>query len=199
MNRSEVPNINISQVEQPQLPLSMHPRKFTVWLFIVSIVMMFAAWTSAYIVAQADGAGQPVELPSIFAISTALLVLSSFTMHAAYRAAKKDNLLQLRLFTVLTFVLGIAFLVGQLQGFSGLVANNVHFVGGSSIDSFTFVLPFMHGVHILAGLIFLLIILVKVFKDKVHSKNLVTMEMCTTFWHFLDGLWLYLFLFLQFN
>jgi cytochrome c oxidase subunit 3 len=191
--------INMMHEEQPQLPLSMHPKKFIVWLFIVSIVMMFAGWTSAYIVAQADGAGQAVELPSIFGITTGLLLISSFTMHAAYRAAKKDNLMQLKLFTVLTFVLGVAFLVGQLQGFGKLVDQNVYFVGGTAIDSFTFVLPFMHGVHIIAGLIFLLVVLVKVFKYKVHSKNMVSMEMCSTFWHFLDGLWLYLFLFLQFN
>lgn len=197
--KSQNLDINIVQEEQPQLPLAMHPKKFIVWLFIVSIVMMFAGWTSAYIVAQADGAGQPVELPSLFTISTAVLVLSSFSMHAAYRAAKKDNLVQLRLFTILTFVLGVAFLVGQLVGFGKLTQQGVFFVGGTSIDSFTFVLPFMHGVHIIAGLIFLLILLVKVFRYKVHSKNMLSIEMCATFWHFLDGLWLYLFLFLQFN
>lgn len=197
--KSQNLDINITQAEQPSLPLSMHPKKFIVWLFIVSSIMMFAGWTSGYIVAQSDGAGQAVELPSLFGITTGMLVLSSISMHLAYRSAKKDKLLQLRVFTVITFVLGLLFMVGQYYAFGQLVDQDVFFVGGSAIDSFTYVLPFMHGVHIIAGLIFLLFILVKVFRYKVHSKNMLSMEMGTTYWHFLDGLWLYLFLFLQFN
>lgn len=192
-------NIHITQAEQQELPLSMNPRKFILWLFIVSIVMMFAAWTSAYIVAQAEGIGRGISMPSLFTITTGLLLVSSVSMHLAYRAAKKDNLLQVKLFSSLTFLLGLAFLIGQFAGFGQLVDGNVYFVGGNAIDSFTYVLPFMHGVHILAGLIFLLIVLVKAYRYKVHSKNMLSIEMCSTFWHFLDGLWLYLFLFLQFN
>ena len=170
-----------------------------VWLFIVSIVMMFAGWTSAYIVAQADGAGTSAELPSIFTVSTVLLVLSSVSMHLAYRSGKKDNLGQIKLFTGITFVLGVGFLILQLQGFGTLINQDVFFVGGTAIDSFTYVLPFMHGLHIIAGLIFLIVILFKAYKYKVHSKNILSLEMCATFWHFLDGLWVYLFFVLQFN
>ena len=192
-------NINLGQVEEAKLPLAMNPKKFILWLFIVSIVMLFAAWTSAYIVAQAEGAGRPIQLPPIFGYSTLLLIFSSISMHFTYRAAKKDQLSLLRIFSSITFVLGVGFLAGQLIGFEQLVASNVYFVGGSSIDSFTFVLPFMHGLHIVAGLIFLLIVLVQSFRYKVHSKNMLSIELCATFWHFLDGLWLYLFLFLTFN
>lgn len=194
-----IQNINISQPEQPQLPLAMNPKKFILWLFIVTIVMLFAAWTSAYIVAQAEGAGGPISLPSLFGYTTGLLLLSSISMHLAYRAAKKDQLGLLRIFSTITFILGIGFLAGQLLGFEQLIASNVYFVGGSAVDSFTYVLPFMHGLHIVAGLLFLLVILVQSFRYKVHSKNILSMELCATFWHFLDGLWLYLFLFLTFN
>lgn len=194
-------NLNIMHTteEEPRQPLSMHPQKFIVWLFIVSIIMMFAGWTSAYIVAQADGAGSSVELPSIFTVSTVLLVLSSVSMHLAFRSARFDNIEQVKVFTAITFVLGLVFLILQFQGFDSLIEQDVFFVGGTAIDSFTYVLPFMHGVHILAGLIFLLVVLVKAYRYKVHSKNMMSMEMCSTFWHFLDGLWVYLFFFLQFN
>ncbi len=192
-------NLNLTQAEQAQAPLSMHPQKFIVWLFIVTTVMMFAGWTSTFIVAQADGAGMAVELPGVFTVSTVLLVLSSISMHLAYRSGKKDNIGQVKAFTAATFILGVIFLVLQFQGFDSLKANEVEFVGGTVIDSFTYVLPFMHGLHITAGLIFLLVVLVKAFRYKVHSRNMASMEMCATFWHFLDGLWLYLFFFLQFN
>ena len=185
--------------EQPQLPLSMHPKKFIVWLFIVSIVMMFAGWTSTYIVAQADGTGQVVELPSLFTVTTILLVLSSMSMHMAYVSAKKDNIKLVRLFLGITLFLGFVFLAGQWVGFGQLLDRDVYFVNGTVIDSFTYLLPFMHGLHIFAGLVFVAIVLVRAYNYKVHSKNMLSMEMCTTFWHFLDGLWLYLFLFLQFN
>lgn len=194
-----IQNITLSQAEEPNQPLSMNPRKFILWLFIVSIVMMFAAWTSAFIVAQADGAGTSITLPSFFTTTTILLLVSSVTMHLAYRAAKNNKLLQVKVFSTLTFVLGVIFLAGQFSGFGQLVNENIYFVGGSAIDSFIYVLPFMHGMHIIAGLVFLLIVLVKAFRYKVHSKNMLSIEMCSTFWHFLDGLWLYLFLFLQFN
>ena len=193
------PDIHSMQPEQPQLPLSMHPKKFIVWLFIVSIVMMFAGWTSSYIVALSDGAGQQVELPSLFTYTTVLLLLSSVSMHAAFISAKRDNISLIRLFTGLTFLLGTGFLAGQWMGFGQLVEQDVYFVNGTTIDSFTYVLPFMHGLHIIAGLILLTIVLVRAYRYKVHSKNMLSMEICTTFWHFLDVLWLYLFLFLQFN
>jgi cytochrome c oxidase subunit III len=79
------------------------------------------------------------------------------------------------------------------------VANNVYFTGGNPSASFVYVLSGMHGLHIVGGVVFLLITLVATFRFQVHSKNLNLIEMCTTFWHFLDALWLYLFLFLLFN
>lgn len=191
-------SINISQ-DNEQQPLSMNPKKFILWLFLVSIVMMFAGWTSAYIVAQAEGAYVNISLPTIFTISTGILLASSVSMHLAKRAARNDNFSQLKLYLGVTLVLGVVFLVSQWMGFSDLVALDIYFVGSNPVESFLYVLPFMHGLHIVAGIIFLLVVLYKVVKAKVHSRKMGLMEMCATFWHFLDGLWLYLFLFLTLN
>lgn len=192
-------NINLAHPDGVQQPLAMNPRKFIVWLFIVSIIMMFAGWTSAFLVARTEVGALNIQLPNLFTITTVILLVSSVSMHLAKRAAAKDNLPAMRLLLGFTFLLGIAFIIGQWYGFDKLIEQDIYFVGGSALQSFLYVLPFMHGLHIIAGLIFLAIVLFKSFRFKVHSKNMVSLQMCATFWHFLDGLWLYLFLFLTLN
>ncbi len=178
--------------------LSMHPLKFALWLFIVSIVMMFAALTSAYIVRQAEGDWLIYELPTIFLINTIILLSSSITMHVAYVAAKKDNFKTLKVAIVLTAALAIAFLIGQYYAWGALVDIEVYFVGNPA-GSFLYVISGLHAFHLITGVIFIFIMLFSAFKYKIHSKNMVKMEMCTTYWHFLDGLWVYLYIFLLLN
>jgi cytochrome c oxidase subunit 3 len=185
-------------VEEAKKPLSMNPKKFALWLFIVSVIMIFAALTSAYIVRQAEGNWLLFELPQLFWITTLIILASSATMHWAYLAAKKDSLETVKLATSITTILGVAFLVGQFMAWNALVDINVFFVGNPS-GSFVYVLSGLHGLHILGGVVFLLILLAATFKNKVHSKNLTLIEMCATYWHFLDVLWLYLFVFLLLN
>ncbi|MFN6943382.1 MAG: heme-copper oxidase subunit III [Cytophagaceae bacterium] len=186
---------------EQERPLSVDPKKFLTWLFIVSIVMMFAAWTSAYIVRRAEGNWLDIELPSGMYITTAIIFFSSISLHIGYLAAKKDNFKVLNLGILVTVVLAIAFLIGQFFSWGQLVENNVYFAGKYSnpAGSFLYVLMGMHGFHVITGLIFLLIVLFKSFKLKIHSKSLTLMEMCLTYWHFLGGLWIYLFVFLLYN
>jgi cytochrome c oxidase subunit 3 len=186
-------------INEPKATLSMHPKKFALWLFIVSIVMLFAALTSAYIVKQSDGNWLSFELPGIFAINTVIIVFSSVTMHLAYLAAKKDTLARIKWILLLTVILGLLFLVGQYVSWSELVKNNVYFVSNYASGSFIYVFTGLHGAHLVSGIIFLLITFRSSLLAKIHSKNLVLIEMCMTYWHFLGGLWLYLYLFLLFN
>jgi cytochrome c oxidase subunit 3 len=185
-------------LEEMDKPMRMHPHKFALWLFMVTVVMLFAALTSAYIVRQAEGNWDIFELPRIFYFSTLVIFLSSATMQWSVNSARRDDLPQLRLGISITAVLGAAFLVMQFMGWQALVDINVYFVGNPS-GSFLYVLTGLHGVHLVSGVIFLLAMLYAAFTYKVHSKRMVRIEMCATYWHFLDGLWLYLFFFLLFN
>ncbi len=182
-------------VEEPKKPISMHPKKFAMWLFLASVGMLFAALTSAYIVRQAEGNWIYFELPLIFYSNTLLILLSSVSMQLAYRAAKKDNLERVKILVTITSFLGVAFLVGQFLGWRDLVGVSVYLVGNPS-GSFLYILTGLHGLHLVTGIIFLLVVLSATWRYKVHSKNLAQMEMCTTYWHFLSGLWVYLFVFL---
>ena len=185
----------IKIVEEAKRPLAMNPKKFAMWLFCVSVVMVFGALTSAYIVRQAEGNWLIFELPQLFWVNTGVILISSVTMHAAYLAAKRDRLELVKIAVVITTILGVAFLVGQFMAWGDLVDQKVHWVGNPS-GSFVYILSGLHGLHIVGGVVFLLIVLNSTFKYKVHSKSLDHIEMCVTYWHFLGGLWLYLFVFL---
>ena len=178
-----------------------HPLKFSLWLIIISIVMMFGAFTSAYIVRREEGNWLEFDLPSMFVINTIIIVLSSVTMQWAYFAAKNNNLKMVKLMVILTMVLGIAFLYGQVSAWGNLVQNNIYFGGTESnpAGSFLYVLTGVHGFHLITGLVFLLMVLIASLKYRVHSKNMLRIQLCTTYWHFLGGLWLYLYFFLQVN
>ncbi|MCO6357600.1 cytochrome c oxidase subunit 3 [Roseivirga pacifica] len=181
-----------------QQPLSMHPKKFALWLFIVTVVMIFAAFTSAHIVRQADGDWLQYDIPQMLWVTSGIILASSITMQWAYMAAKKDKLEQVKLALSITTVLGIVFLFGQFQAWGQLVDQGVFFVGNPA-GSFMYVFTGIHGAHLVSGVIYLLYMLVSAFKYKVHSKNMLNMEMSTTYWHFLGGLWIYLFIFLLLN
>ncbi|RXK51024.1 cytochrome c oxidase subunit 3 [Aquirufa rosea] len=177
---------------------AVNPKIFTMWLFIVSIIMLFAAFTSAYLVRKAEGNWVEFQLPNLFWVSTVVLLLSSASMHFALLAAKKDQFNALRISISITFVLGLLFLILQYFGWVQLVEMNVYFVGNPS-GSFVYVLSGLHGLHLISGLIVLIVALIAAFQMKINAKALTQIKICSTYWHFLDALWIYLFLFLVFN
>jgi cytochrome c oxidase subunit 3 len=181
--------------EEPEETLSVNPRKFILWLFIVSILMLFASFTSAYLVRRAEGNWLEFTVPAIFGYSTIVLVLSSLTMHWAYLAAKKDNFNALRIAISITFALGMVFLYMQFQGWVELVRNNVYFVGNPA-GSFIYVFTGMHAFHLISGLVVLVFALVAAFRLRIHAKSLEQVQVASTYWHFLDVLWIYLYFFL---
>ena len=192
---------DIRLVEEAKAPRSMNPKKFALWLFIVSVMMLFGAWTSAYIVKRGEPGWSSLELPGEFWVNTGIILLSSVSMIWAERSAKRDNLGQTKIALGITTILGVAFVAGQWLAWKKMVEMNYYFAGSgsNSSSSFIYVLTGFHGLHIVSGVIFLLIVLFAAFKYKVHSKNMLKIEMCSTYWHFLGGLWLYLFVFLLLN
>ncbi len=185
-------------VEEPKKVLAMHPKKFALWLFMASVLMLFASWTSAYIVRQAEGNWLFFDLPTTFYYSTLIIVLSSVTMQLGYFAAKRDLTDRVRTLVLATAIMGVVFLVLQVWGWSQLVSNSVYFVGNPS-GSFVYVITGVHGLHIVSAVIFVLVVLQSAAKGRTNSKNMAQIEMCTTYWHFLGGLWVYLFIFLLIN
>jgi cytochrome c oxidase subunit 3 len=190
---------NYKLVDAPvEQPLSMHPKKFALWLFIVTVVMIFAAFTSAHIVRQADGDWLIYDLPSMLWYTSGIIILSSVFMQWAYIAAKKDKLEQVKLALGITTILGVLFLFGQLKAWEQMVDANVYFTGNPA-GSFLYIFTGIHALHLISGVIYLIYMLISSLRNKVHSENMLNMEMSSTWWHFLGGLWIYLFIFLLLN
>ncbi|WP_349352681.1 MULTISPECIES: heme-copper oxidase subunit III [unclassified Flagellimonas] len=176
-------------------------KKMMLWFGIVSLIMGFAGWTSAYIVSsKREDWVSDLDLPSAFYISTAIIVLSSITYLLAKKAVSKDNQKMGTLFLVVTFVLGIAFISLQFVGFSQMLENGYYFTGPTSNIkmSYVFLLAAVHIAHVVAGLISLSVVLVQQLRNKYTPENMLGLELGATFWHFLDFIWVYLILFMYF-
>jgi cytochrome c oxidase subunit 3 len=170
------------------------------WIGIVSIVMLFAGLTSAYVVRAQNGNWQVFELPAILIISTAIIVTSSLTMLLAQRAIKKDNFQLTSIYLFLTLVLGLSFFYTQVQGWKELSQQGIYFAGkySNASGSFLIIIAFLHLAHMVGGLIALFVSLTKSLLKKYSSSDSLGIELTAIYWHFLDVLWVYLFLFLYF-
>lgn len=168
---------------------------------MVSMTMMFAGLTSAFVVSKSRADWlKNFELPSAFYWSTAVIVACSVTFHLAKKAIQKDNRNAVTGLLLGTLALGVLFVVLQFKGFGQIVAEGYYFTGeGSSITTtFLYVVTVTHLLHLAGGLISLLIIIYNHFKQKYNSTQTLGIELGAMYWHFLDLLWVYLFLFLYF-
>jgi cytochrome c oxidase subunit 3 len=172
--------------------------KLLLYVSIGSIVMAFAGLTSAYVVTKGSGAGLNFDLPSIFYYSTAIILVSSLTMNMSLVAARKDNFQQITIWLVLTFILGIAFTITQYEAWAELYYNKIYFAGRQSnaAGSFLYVITGLHVAHLVGGLLYLIGIIVRSTKQQFDSQNYLKLKLCAIYWHFLDILWIYLFVFL---
>lgn len=173
----------------------LHPHKFALWVAIASILMMFAGFTSAFIVKSNQSGWRTFVLPNIFWVSTALILISSLTMAMATKAFKGRNMQQYRLLLGVTFTLGIGFVITQIIGFTELWNNNVQFKGASGAGQFFYAIAGLHAIHVIGGVIALLLIFVKSIVGKTKSYNPVPVEVMGMYWHFVDLLWVYLMIF----
>ena len=182
---------------QTKEPKRIHPHKFTLWVAIGSIVMMFAALTSAYIVKKNQSSWLEFDLPRIFWYSTFTIILSSVTIHLALKAFKAREMSRYRTFITVTVILGILFMLMQWMGFRDLESRNIALTGArsNSAASFLFVITGLHMVHVLGGVIALLVIFIRAYAGKVRNYSSLPIELVSTYWHFVDVLWIYLFLF----
>ncbi|MCM4154345.1 heme-copper oxidase subunit III [Arenibacter sp. N53] len=176
-------------------------KKMMLWFGIISLLMGFAGWTSAYIVSSSrEDWVKDLALPSSFLISTLVIIISSITYIMAKKAIKQDEVKRCTNWLLLTLGLGIAFVVLQFNGFSQMVASGYYFTGPTSNIkmSYVFLIAAVHIVHVVAGIISLLVVIVNQLRNKYSSKEMLGLELGATFWHFLDILWVYLILFMYF-
>ncbi|WP_372745002.1 heme-copper oxidase subunit III [Lutibacter sp.] len=170
------------------------------WVSMISMTMMFAGLTSAYVVSRKRSDWVSFDLPDAFYTSTALIVLSSITFLLAKFFIKKDNRKLTTFFLISTLLLGAGFIFFQFEGFDQLFNAGFVFAGEQSTvkSSFIYGITLAHIVHVVAGIIVLLVVVFNHFNKKYSSKETLGLELGAIFWHFVDILWIYLFLFFYF-
>ncbi|MCE2848627.1 MAG: cytochrome c oxidase subunit 3 [Chitinophagaceae bacterium] len=174
-----------------------HPHKFTLWVAIGSILMMFAGLTSAYIVKRSQASWLMIEIPMMFWYSTVTILVSSATVQLALKALKKREMINYKRLLVVTAVLGVLFVVLQVAGFSQFAAQDIRLVGAGSNASYSFLLVIscLHAIHVLGGVVALVVIAIRALNSSTRSYSTVPLEIAATYWHFVDALWIYLFIF----
>ena len=189
----------VEQVPLKKKRNKIHPYKFALWVGCASIVMMFAALTSAYMVRQSGGNWLEFTLPDVFYYNTFVILLSSIAIHGAYLVYKKEDKPQLyKILLSAAAVLGATFVVLQYQGWQELVAQGIELKTNPS-SSFLYVISGLHIAHVIPGIVAILLAFVSAITRKSAKRTALgtlRLELIVHYWHFVDFLWIYLFGFL---
>ena len=176
------------------------PKKFVVWLFVVSSTIMFGGWTSYYIVFKASkDKGHGLVLPDLFIYSTIVLVASSVALFLATRSLRSNEISKQRVWLWVTLVLGLAFGYMQFGAWSALYHTGATLINNNAAISMIYIVSGFHLLHIFAGICFILNSLIGSYKALSPEKAIYKQEIASIFWHFIDILWIYLYVFLLLN
>ena len=181
--------------------VNLRAKKFLMWLLVISSFMLFAGWTSGFMVYTAGSVnrGLKIILPEVFKYSTAAIIISSITMHLAYLSGKRMQFDKQKLYLILTIILGITFFVLQLMAWQTLTKQGVYLVNYNASQSFIYIFTGAHLAHIFAGILMLINALWGRLNNIPQIRNMFRLEMSSIFWHFIDILWIYLYVFLFLN
>ncbi len=189
--------VQVAYAENQYRRSKIHPQKFALYAGIVSMIMLFAGFTSAYIVRQAAGNWLEYQLPNIFYVSAGVIILSSLTLHFSYKSflARKETLYKSLL--LVTFALGILFVILQYNGWMAMKDELGISLGRNPSGDFLYVISGTHAAHVLGGIAAIFVAIAHAYglNFKVTPRRKLRLELTMIYWHFVDILWLYLVIF----
>ncbi len=172
------------------------------WVALASILMLFTALSSAYIVRAASANDwQPLRMPRVLLLSTAVIIVSSITLEFARRKLKSGEQGTHKSLLALTGLLGLGFVGSQLFAWKQLAQQGIY-VSSNPHSSFFYLLTATHGMHLLGGLAGLMFLTLRsrlrTDNELAAAKSQAQTDAVSLYWHFMDVLWIYLFLLLFF-
>lgn len=188
--------MSVLTTKKEETNFKVDPAQFTTWIFLVSVVMLFAAFTSGYLVRKAEGNWVNFELPDIFLYSCGVVVAASITMLFAQWAHNKGNKLLMQIGLFISLIIGSSFMLMQFQGWQELMSNGIYLVGNPS-GSFLFVISGVHALHFAVGILIILVSLLRSFLLSETEIKIQRISSVAIYWHFVGALWIYLYLFLK--
>ena len=168
---------------------------------MISMTMLFGGLTSAFVVSKSRPDWlKDFQIPTVFFVSTAVIIACSVTIHLAKKAILRDDRQHTTMFLLLTLGLGVLFAILQFIGFGEIIRLGYYFTGPTSsiTTTFFYVIAVAHLAHVAGGIISLLVIIYNHFKQKYSASQPLGIELGAMYWHFLDLLWVYLFFFIYF-
>jgi cytochrome c oxidase subunit 3 len=167
-------------------------------LAMVSIFMFFMAMVSAFIVLRETSQRWiPLHLPSILFLNTLILLASSLTMEIS-RKKLAASVHEFRVWWGITTGLGLLFVAGQLVAWRELVHEGIY-VASTLASGFFYIFTALHGLHLLGGICALLYVAVRNFDSARRVSRRTAADVTSYYWHFMDGLWVFLFALLYFG
>ncbi|PIQ20728.1 MAG: cytochrome c oxidase subunit III [Cytophagales bacterium CG18_big_fil_WC_8_21_14_2_50_42_9] len=182
----------------------MHPFMMMLYLSMMGIGILFLMLTIAYVQSSAvDTDATKFTFPRFFSISTILLLISGYTISKTNRSYKKDNLNKLKKYFLFTILLGVGFVLSQLSGWYEISSNGISF-RGLATGTYIYLISALHAVHLIGGFIFLSFMYFKTQQaanDPIRTLLFIRnpfvqqqIRMLGIYWHFMDGLWVFLYL-----
>lgn len=187
-----IPSLEVKSVVDQNKKI--HPHKFILWVAIGSIIMMFAGLTSAYIVKREQPGWTTYTTPLAFYYSTAVILISSLTIFLAGKSFTERRMIRYRKMLAATLILGLVFILLQWLGFRHLWLTGTTF-HGSGAGQFLYIIAGLHALHVFGGVIALFVLWLRAKNTRIRSYNMVPVDVVSTYWHFVDLLWIYLFIF----
>jgi cytochrome c oxidase subunit III len=187
-----IPSLQLNRVVDQNKKI--HPHKFILWVGIGSIIMMFAGLTSAYIVKREQPGWTSYTTPIAFYYSTAVILISSLTIFLAGKSFSERRMIRYKKLVAATAILGLVFILLQYLGFRHLwvTGTTLH---GSGAGQFLYIIAGLHALHVFGGVIALFTLWLRARNTRIRSYNMVPVDVVSTYWHFVDLLWIYLFIF----
>src|SRR5690625_2437825 len=193
--------VTMNLTEAPEEAKIRRAKKNILWFAMISLAMSFAGITSAFVVSsERPDWVDDFQIPGAFYVSLALILLSSLTIHLAKKAVQQEKSQRGMVLLLTTLALGLGFVYFQFAGFSEIIASGYYFTGPTSsiTTSFVYLMVLLHVAHVFGGVISLFVVIYNHYKQKYKGGKTLGIELAATFWHFLDAIWIYLFLFLSF-
>src|ERR1700676_212798 len=187
-----IPSLELKNVVDQNKKI--HPHKFILWVAIGSIIMMFAGLTSAYIVKREQPGWTTYTTPIAFYYSTSVMLISSVTIFLAGKSFLERRMIRYKKLVAATLIMGLIFILLQYLGFHHLWVTGTTF-HGSGAGQFLYIIAGLHAVHVFGGVIALFTLWLRARNTRIRSYNIVAVDVVSTYWYFVDLLWIYLFIF----
>lgn len=174
---------------RPQL----YRAKLGVYILIVSLAIFFVASLIAYAIIRTSLSIElkPLVIPGSFLISSIILIANSFVLHCAVVDIHHEKQVQYRRLLATSLLLVFVFLVLQTDGMFRLISTHFSLeAGAGKLYGISFTLAFLHAVHVIGGIVFLVYVWIQTSKDRYDHERHWTADICATYWHFLDVIWI---------